>query len=175
MAFPERSEKIPGSENFFSGKIVTLNWLHGWSQVIRSFGECVIYTLERIIRIIRILAAPPPPPPPPLGILCRRAVFRRVFRFPDFQEKLAKNSPYSPITRLLLAKTRQKLAKTRLNSPKTRLNSPKLAPIWVQILVHIRTLGVKMCTRMRKWRAGVTDDNMPLENTKKLKLCHLYV
>ena len=43
MAFPERSEKIPGSENFFSGKIVTLNWLHGWSQVIRSFGECVIY------------------------------------------------------------------------------------------------------------------------------------
>ena len=72
----------------------------------------------------------------PLGILCRRAVFRRVFRFPDFQEKLAKNSPYSPITRLLLAKTRQKLAKTRLNSPKTRLNSPKLAHIWVQILVQ---------------------------------------
>ena len=50
---------------------------------------------------------------PPLGILCRRAVFRRVFRFPDFQEKLAKNSPYSPIT--------------RQNSPKTRQNSPKLA------------------------------------------------
>ena len=46
MAFPERSEKIPGSENFFSGKIVTLNWLHGWSQVIRSFGECVIYILS---------------------------------------------------------------------------------------------------------------------------------
>ena len=49
MAFPERSEKIPGSENFFSGKIVTLNWLHGWSQVIRSFGECVIYFLFYLI------------------------------------------------------------------------------------------------------------------------------
>ena len=47
MAFPERSEKIPGSENFFSGKIVTLNWLHGWSQVIRSFGECVIYIFSK--------------------------------------------------------------------------------------------------------------------------------
>ena len=52
-------------------------------------------------------------PPPPLGILCRRAVFRRVFCFPDFQEKLAKNSPYSP----LLAYYSPKLAK----------NSPKLA------------------------------------------------